>query len=443
MSIIGDKRICSYLIYDALTQKKGNHMLYTIPDYYASFQCIADKCEDTCCAGWQIVIDKKTLKKYAKIKGDFRKQIFKNVNWLQGTFKQDKDKRCAFLNEKNLCDLYLSQGEEGFCKTCREYPRHTEEFEGVREITLSISCPEVARILMNRKEPVTFLNYEKEGEEEFEDFDPFLYSILEDARKEMIVILQNRALAITDRILLILGMAHDMQGRMNRQEMFACSDVIAKYTTDKALHFVKLYQQKMKDEEKEITFAHTMFKQLYHLELLREEWGILLRETEDLLYQDKEKYKELSAEFIEFCKGYKEKSNRELIDNNNIEKINLGKTMDGIEGNGQKIRYENIAMDIHLEQLLVYFLFTYFPGAVYDGEIYAKVQLAVYCVWMIWEIWMARWVKNEKNLDLEEMTELVYRFSREVEHSDLNLREIERILSKKWFLTHKKRLVTE
>ena len=378
-------------------------MLITRPDYYQDFECIADKCEDTCCAGWQIVIDKETLKKYTKIKGNFKKEILKNVNWFQGTFKQDKSKRCAFLNDRNLCDLYLSQGEEGFCKTCREYPRHTEEFEGVREITLSISCPEVARILMNRMEPVRFLSEEKEGEEEFEDFDPFLYSILEDARKEMITILQNRNLTISDRVLLVLGMAHDMQGRMNRQEMFACSDVIAKYTKDKALQFVRDYQIKTKLKGEEMTFAHTMFKHLYELELLREEWGILLKETEDLLYRDKEAY----------C-------------NNKEEFQNYFTNMEA-----------SISISIHLEQLLVYFLFTYFPGAVYDGEIYAKAQLAVYCVWMIWEIWMARWLKNEKFLDLEEMTELVYRFSREVEHSDLNLGKIERILSRKWFLMNK------
>ncbi len=375
-------------------------MLYTRPDYYQDFECIADKCEDTCCAGWQIVIDKETLKKYTKIKGNFKKEILKNVNWFQGTFKQDKSKRCAFLNDRNLCDLYLSQGEEDFCKTCREYPRHTEEFEGVREITLSISCPEVARILMNRMEPVAFISEEKEGDEEFEDFDPFLYSILEDARKEMIAILQKRDLTISDRILLVLGMAHDMQGRMNRQEMFVCSDVIAKYTTDKALQFVRNYQTKAENKEAEMTFAHTMFKHLFELELLREEWGILLKETEDLLYRDKESYRKNKEEFQSYLK--------------NIE--------------------ASISISIHLEQLLVYFLFTYFPGAVYDGEIYAKAQLAVYCVWMIWEIWMARWLKNEKSLDLEEMTELVYRFSREVEHSDLNLGTVERILSRKWFL---------
>ena len=399
-------------------------MLYTIPDYYKEFQCIADKCEDTCCAGWQIVIDKKTLKKYKRIKGDFGKRMFKSVNWFQGTFKQDKEKRCAFLNEKNLCDLYLSHGEEGFCKTCREYPRHTEEFEGVREITLSISCPEVARILMNRCDAVRFLNYEKEGEEEFEDFDPFLYSILEDARIEMIAILQNRELPIKDRILLVLGMGHDMQGRMNRQEMFDCTEVIEKYTTSKALNYVKAYGKKQNSKTSGKEFAYRMFSHLHDLELLKKEWGILLQETEDLLYSGNGNYERLQQEFEEYLR-INRKNNNDSGQQTLSEKENLSE---------REMEKAEIKIDIHLEQLLVYFLFTYFPGAVYDGEIYAKVQMAVYCIWMIWELWKARWLKNEKTLDLEEMTELVYRFSREVEHSDLNLKAVEKMMEKKWFL---------
>ena len=39
-------------------------MKYTVPDYYQDFECIAGDCPDTCCAGWQIVIDKKSQKKY-------------------------------------------------------------------------------------------------------------------------------------------------------------------------------------------------------------------------------------------------------------------------------------------------------------------------------------------------------------------------------------------
>ena len=39
-------------------------MLYSYPDYYDRFACIADRCEETCCAGWQIVIDEDALEKY-------------------------------------------------------------------------------------------------------------------------------------------------------------------------------------------------------------------------------------------------------------------------------------------------------------------------------------------------------------------------------------------
>ena len=42
-------------------------MLYTIPDYYHEFSCIAGECEDTCCQGWDIEIDKDTFDEYLKV----------------------------------------------------------------------------------------------------------------------------------------------------------------------------------------------------------------------------------------------------------------------------------------------------------------------------------------------------------------------------------------
>lgn len=371
-------------------------MLFTIPDYYKEFQCIADKCEDTCCAGWQIVIDKKSLCKYKNLNSDYRKTVWKNINWLKGVFLQDKEKRCAFLNDCNLCELYLHEGEGSFCKTCRLYPRHIEEFEGVREISLSISCPEAARILMNKKEKVNYLSYEKEGEEEYEDFDPFLFSMLEDARKEMLAILQNRELPIGVRVVLVLGMAHDMQGRINRQELFDCFSVIDKYRGKRAEEFAKKYYKKSATDAKDYKLVRDLYDRLYQLELLRDDWDKLLLESEVLLYsKGKEYYKTKAEEF-----------------------------------------YSDISIaseiEIQLEQLLVYFIFTYLPGAVYDGELYAKVQMSVYCVWMICELWKARYTKNEKSLSMEERIDLVYRFSREVEHSDKNRNRVEEMMKRPW-----------
>ena len=375
-------------------------MVYTTPEYYDKFKCIAGNCPDTCCAGWQIVIDEESMKKYQNFKGDYVWKVMGCVDWETEAFRQDNEKRCAFLNKENLCDLYMNAGEDSLCKTCREYPRHIEEFEGVREITLSISCPEVARILMEEMEPVKFFTEEKveiEETEDFSEFDPFLFSLLEDARKEMLDILQNRALPIKERTMLVLGMAHDMQGRINHSDMFSCSDVVKKYTTEKARIFVKRYLAQKNGQEEE-SLTKEMFEKLYKLELLRDDWEDTLHKTQNTLFFT------MQESYAQLRKGF------------------------------ELYKAEHKEIDIHLEQILVYFLFTYFPGAVYDGMIFAKAQMAVYCTWMVELLWMAEWLSNGKTLDKQKMIQLLYRFSREVEHSDDNLKKLDKLMERKYIL---------
>ena len=375
-------------------------MIYTRPDYFNEFKCIAGNCPDTCCAGWQIVIDDESLKKYKKIKGDYIWKVMSCVDWEEECFRQDNDKRCAFLNSDNLCDLYKNVGEESLCKTCRDYPRHTEEFEGVREVTLSASCPVVARILMERMTPVHFVKEEHPEEEEtefFGDFDPFLYSIIEDGRSAMIDILQNRNLSMKVRTMLVIGMAHDMQRRINHRELFACDQVIEKYKRVKSQQYVKEYlgQKEMLEEE---NLTKEMFPLIYDLELLRDEWDELLHRSQDMLFfTTQESFGQLKTEFDQW-------------------------------------KQEHPDMEIHLEQIMVYFLYTYFPGSVYDGQLFAKAQMAVYCTWMIELLWMARWLMNGRDITLDEMTELLYRFSREIEHSDENLEKLDEMMIKKWLI---------
>ena len=92
--------------------------------------------------------------------------------------------------------------------------------------------------------------------------------------------------------------------------------------------------------------------------------------------------------------------------------------------------------EIQYEQLLVYFISTYFCGAVYDGEAYVKVQMAVVSVLLIHELLMAQWLKNEKMLEMEDVVDTVYRYSRELEHSDQNLNLMEKLMRRdllSWF----------
>lgn len=373
-------------------------MLYTFPDYYKEFSCIADKCEDTCCAGWEIVIDKKSLNKYKMAlrtaDKSMRRRLLTSVKWVQGTFRQGKDKRCAFLNDHNLCDLYSGLGEKSLCKTCRLYPRHIEEFEDVREVTLSISCPEVARILMNKKDPVHFLEYEKPEEEEYEEYDPFLYFVLADTRDVLIEIAQNREVSMDVRVRMIHGLAHDIQTRIDRSQLFSCEEVLERYQNERAIsHFEKICKRDISDKHiRRRNYEKTkhLYEKLHTLELLRDDWESLVYETEAMLYEQSwEDYDQLEKEFANWLK-------EEMSD-----------------------------WEIQCEQILVYFLSTYFCGAVYDGEAYEKAMLALISICLIHELLLARWLKNEKTLTTEDVIEIVYRYSREIEHSDPNLEEVE------------------
>lgn len=387
-------------------------MLYTIPDYYQNFKCTADQCEDTCCAGWQIAIDRKSLVRYGKVTGEFRRRLNRSIRWLEGTFKQDENGRCAFLNEENLCDMYSALGKESLCRTCRLYPRHIEEFEGVREVTLSISCPEVARILLKKKEPARFLEYEKEGEEAYEDFDLLAYSKLAEGREVMLDILRNRELGLELRTGLVLGLAHDMQVRLKKGELFSCDQVFERYQKEKARDFIRLkLKESGENIEERYMFSRQMFRNLYRLELLRDDWESHLRESEYLIYGSSEDGSDDAA--------------------------------DGLNAYG-KMHQEFAAWltsnmpewEIQCEHLLVYFIYTYFCGAVYDGRAYAKIQLAVVSVMLVCEMLAARWRKNEKQLDFEDVVEIVYRYSREVEHSDQNLEAMEQMMEEQllpWF----------
>ncbi len=367
-------------------------MQYSIPDYYKEFTCLADACEDTCCAGWQIVVDRKSLKKYKDEPGDYRKILKKAVDFKNETFRQNAEKRCAFLNDNNLCEMYLNLGPDSLCKTCRRYPRHVEEFENVREITLSVSCPEVARLLLSKKEPVTFLSREREGEEEYEDFDPFLYSQLVEAREVIREILQDRSKRIEVRALLILGLAHDMQVRMQRGELFACDEVWHKYRSKKAEAFA---EEKVKEFESGIGKRYACSQKFYdclcRLELLKGEWDMQLRETGIVLYGSGRKSYDILQEDFE---------------------IWLAKS--------------NLDWNIQCEQLLVYFIDTYFCGGVYDGYVFDKVNMSVASVFLIYELLAAEWEKQNAKLDFSDVVKVVYRYSREMEHSDRNIRQAEK-----------------
>lgn len=369
-------------------------MYYRKPHYYEKFFCTADQCPDTCCAGWQIVIDENSLEKYSNVSGDFGIRLLNSIDWREGIFEQ-YDKRCSFLNSENLCDIYKELGAEALCDTCRLYPRHIEEFENLREFSLSLSCPVAAKMILECQESVKFLEEQDEQEEcedDFEDFDFLLFDCLLEVREKLFSIVQNRKIPVEKRMFCVLRTAKNLQDALDEGELFE-RDFISD---------MELYLQ---EEIKEFSgsFYETvqvLRKDLLRLEVLREEWKANLKAAENL-----------------FQKGeiwYMDKRERY--------KAEIKNTI------GQE------QWDIYKEQLLMFFLYTYFCGAVYDDMIYSKGVLSVISVFWIEEITFWNWAKDERIIEEKNILETAYRYAREIEHSDENLNLLEEIFdSDKWY----------
>lgn len=365
-------------------------MYYRKPQYYDNFTCIADRCPATCCAGWQIVIDEKSLEKYNHVQGEFGIRLQKSIDWEEGVFHQ-YNRRCAFLNKENLCDLYRKLGAESLCDTCRLYPRHVEEFEEVREFSLSLSCPVAAEMILGQKEPVHFLEEADEAleEEDYEDFDSILYDWLEEAREVLFGILQNRKLSIATRMALILNTADLAQKALDHGTLLEL-DLEAEIQD-----FLGRSQtiEKEKTETEFLEIRKKMLKDLQKLEVLKEEWPRILERLEQQLYaQDEGHYQQIRQEFCRQMQGTEE----------------------------QKQQWE-----IYKEQLLLFFLYTYFCGSVYDDMIYTKAVLAVFSVLWIEELAMDRWLFQGRKLEFQDLVEVAYIYAREIEHSDENLNLLE------------------
>ena len=401
-------------------------MIYTYPDYYKKFNCIADKCPDTCCGKWQIVIDDDSLERYQEYDGDYRPELHRKVNWKEGVFRHGRSGKCAFLRDDMLCDMYIHMGKDSLCTTCREYPRHTEEFENVREISLSLSCPEVARILMNITDKVTFVTEEDDEDEVFDDFDYFLYSNLEDIREEILNVIQDRSVDIRSRIERVLQIGASAQRHYDEGDLVMWDECEERDKPEicRKLEFCPEHSNTEIDNEAFLDDEYVLLQRQFgflldELELLYDDWEDVLIESQSILFGDgAETFAENRRRFESWWR-----------DNCEVTGCHPGQESDTAES---VVTEDNViegelrmTMDIFLEQIIVYFISIYLLGAVYDDNISGKVNACVGHAVELYMLLMARWLRNGETLSADDLIELSYRYSREIEHSDENLEQVE------------------
>lgn len=202
-------------------------MILTFPTFYRDFKCIANRCTDSCCIGWEIDIDSAAYDKYRLMPEAFQK----NIAVCDGVahFVLTQDERCPFLQKDGLCKIILEHSEDMLCDICREHPRFYEWYGEYKDAGVGLCCEEAVRLLLESEKA---LEYETVETQEISDDDTpedICKSVFE-LRKSLFSIINDRSLTLSDRIercFLKIG-AKDVIAPCSADEFFAECVEIAK-----------------------------------------------------------------------------------------------------------------------------------------------------------------------------------------------------------------------
>lgn len=362
------------------------------PKYYEEFQCIAGRCEDTCCAGWEIDIDDASYRYYMSVEGEIGERLRRNMKeygddsedaYEQHGFILKENRRCPFLDDNNLCDLYRELGEEALCDVCTNTPRNYLEYGGARELSLSISCGEAGRLLYASEAPISFVEKEIDDSLDFEESgeELVLAEQIWQARDMSIAILQNREFPIWERIIHFLHYAEKVQECLNKGTVQEIGDV----EKNAIFHVSTSVETDVLAQMQYRCFLSRLCT-FTELESISEEW-------EEMLCM-------LNKRYVEPEKGNLQYFQEQTRLWRNIEE--------------QKRGYE-------YEHMLVYYSYLFLARCVDDYDYLAKAKMVVLCFLILRDMDCAWFAEHKGIYTKEDRVRISRIYAKGLEHSDENL----------------------
>ncbi|ACD51446.1 UNVERIFIED_ORG: FliB family protein [Clostridium botulinum] len=380
--------------------KKSVKIIY--PSYIDKFQCIGGKCEDNCCIGWDIDIDKETFKRYHKVKDETMKKMFQknvhnnkfctNENLDYGRIKLNKAKRCPFLDDENYCLIQGKFGEDYLSSVCTQFPRVLNKVDDHYEICLDSACPEAARIILSSKEKIDFKESEKSLgkytmsgvlDTRLSEFKNTPIKYFKEIRDFSIKIIQNRKLNISSR-LYVLG---DFLNKLEDLEIHKIKEFINKYD-------IEVESKNYKRERMNYALQVSFFKNVVDsLDIVNE--------------TDSDKFKNYTKELL---KGYNIKDNNSVIENAD-EYINAFERYAETYIENNSYIFENYFVNFIYNNLFPFSESDY----MFEGYIMLLFRYSLMRFYLV-----GKYIYNEKD-SKEDMIEFIQVFIKAVEH-DKNYR---------------------
>lgn len=194
-------------------------------EFFDIFECIGSDCSDNCCRSWSIDIDPDTAEIYRNTKGAFGDRLRESLTENNGKcyIRLNGQGKCPLLNKDGLCEVYRELGPDKMSETCKTYPRISWYHGDILFCGLTISCSEVARMVLSHSDSINFSFGEAEtGVIPAPDENWSLFNILIDGMITSVRIMQNRDLSIFTRMRLLVSFNDMLQSALDADNDEEC-----------------------------------------------------------------------------------------------------------------------------------------------------------------------------------------------------------------------------
>ena len=371
-------------------------MKYYKWNVFEKFECIGAECPDTCCAGWAIYVDEESGEYYKKVEGEFGNKLRNSIVVKDNLYeiKLCKD-RCPLLTEENLCEIYQKLGKDKMCYTCKNYPRFITDVTADDKFAgFYISCPEVARMILSRKEKVNATVYSKGDNMPLSHMDKTCFEKLMDGMMLSLGIMQYRDFSIQERLRLIVFFNDIYESALKKGEN----------TQELRKNFSDVEQLKIMS----MSLADMPQKPLQLTKLL-------LTICRNLLYfPTGHQLKKISDRVLNVICSCSTKE----------DEFDLQRVL-------RHIRTEEY--EIQFEQYLTYYLFFHYLKAFPDFEIqkYIAISIYMYCIHACFLALLTE--EKGSKLSIEECAQIYSTIARTFEHAEQNIQQLYLICEKHGF----------
>ena len=375
------------------------------PTYFDTFTCIANRCTDSCCIGWDIEIDDLTQEKYKLNKSNLSKKINK---YCKGGTIKFVDGVCPFLNSKKLCDIQLNLGEGMLCNVCNMFPRFVDTYGSHKEMILSLSCPEVSRLILEDDNYGEFVSTNTDEDvTTYNTFDTRLYLEFLPVRDKMFCVIKSDK-TLLEKLNILYSEASELQANFAPKSNLI--NIANKY----------LKQDKVNVENIEIR---------KYLKLIEK----VLKIYTKLDYLDT-RFSSVIDSAYRFYKGLnkilKKYQNRDIIKNelNMLKKLYSFKVKDNTIDRVLEICNDSTFDDYYLK-LFNYFIYKHILSSVYDYNILDKMTFACLST-MVIKFIMLYYSILDFSVDKALFIEISHLYSKEIEHSNDNMKVLYKKIKK-------------